>query len=193
MVEKLKEYKVILASGSPRRQSLLTEMGVKFEVVLHNDIPEDFPETIPIVKVAEFLAEKKAGFYQSEIKDNSLVITADTVVILDNEILGKPIDANDACKMLRKLSGKSHSVITGVCIQSQVKKIIFSEETKVKFKQLTDSEIHHYVENYKPYDKAGSYGIQEWIGLVGIQGIEGCYFNVMGLPVSRIYDVLLSY
>jgi len=193
MVEKLKEYKVILASGSPRRQSLLTEMGVKFEVVLHNDIPEDFPETIPIVKVAEFLAEKKAGFYQSEIKDNSLVITADTVVILDNEILGKPIDANDACKMLRKLSGKSHSVITGVCIQSQVKKIIFSEETKVKFKQLTDSEIHHYVENYKPYDKAGSYGIQEWIGLVGIQGIEGCFFNVMGLPVSRIYDVLLSY
>lgn len=180
--------KLILASNSPRRKELLGGLGIPFEVRVLQGIDESYPETVPTDKIAEFIATNKAKAY--EVADDEILITADTVVIVDDEILGKPADADDARQMLRKLSGKSHHVITGVSLKSYDKQKTFSVDTEVTFKTLSESEIDYYVTRYKPFDKAGAYGIQEWIGYIGVTSLRGSYFNVVGFPVQRIYDEL---
>lgn len=180
--------KLILASNSPRRKELLGGLGIPFEVRVLQGIDESYPETVPTDKIAEFIATNKAKAY--EVAADEILITADTVVIVDDEILGKPSDADDACQMLRKLSGKSHHVITGVSLKSYDKQKTFSVDTEVTFKTLSESEIDYYVTRYKPFDKAGAYGIQEWIGYIGVTSLRGSYFNVVGFPVQRIYDEL---
>ena len=183
-------FKLILASRSPRRIALLNAAGLKF-VVRSADIDETPPAGMTVKKVPQYLAKKKADAIKQS--NNELIIAADTLVILNNIILGKPADKKDAEKMLRMLSRKMHTVITGVCIKSIKKEIAFSEQTNVFFKKLTDADISYYIKKYKPFDKAGSYAIQEWIGLTGIYKIEGDYFNVMGLPVSRVIEELKKF
>jgi len=180
--------KLILGSGSPRRKQLLTEAGFQFEVKI---IPcdESFPSNIKVTEVAEYLAIEKNKAYR-EIVTNEIIVTADTTVVFKDQILDKPKNENEAIRSLETLSGKIHQVITGVCISSSNLKKSFSSNTEVKFKQLTKDEINHYVSAYKPFDKAGSYAIQEWIGLIGIEWIKGSYFNVMGLPIDLVYKVL---
>jgi septum formation protein len=181
---------LILASQSPRRQALLKAMDLDFQVMIKS-VVEDFPNSIPVEKVAEYLAEKKADAFDfAELSKDSRLIACDTVVIIDNEILGKPKNFDEAFAMLKKLSGREHSVITGVCIKTATEKKLFSEITSVHFKHLTDEQIRYYVETYKPFDKAGAYGIQEWIGLIGISRIEGCYYNVMGLPTAKLAEMV---
>lgn len=186
-------YKIILASQSPRRQSLLKGLGLDFEIKVKNGIEEIYPETLQREEIAVFLAETKANAYTSELKDSELLVTADTIVWLSGEVLGKPEDVNDAKNILRKLSGKSHYVITGVCLKTTAKEISFHSETEVHFKSLTEEEIEYYIQNFKPMDKAGAYGIQEWIGYIGVESINGSYFNVMGLPIQRLYDELIKF
>ena len=182
-------HSIILGSKSPRRKELLSGLGVQFEVRTL-DTNEDYPDTLDNREVPTFLAKLKAQALLSSLKTEEILITSDTIVLLENEILGKPKDAAQAFQMLRKLSGKSHEVITGVHLQSQQKSKSFQVVTKVYFKELTDSQIEYYIENYKPFDKAGGYGIQEWIGYIGISKIEGSYFNVVGLPVAELFDEL---
>lgn len=181
-------YPLILASNSPRRKEILSKAGFEFEI---HTIPvdEDFPTNLEPEKIAAYLANKKGSVYPTIFK-NHLIITADTTVVLDHKVLNKPTDKKEAYNMLRALSGKSHQVITGVCINSPLKKITFSEITKVHFGEISDEEINYYIDQYKPFDKAGAYGIQEWIGMIGIDSIEGSYYNVMGLPIRRIYQQL---
>ena len=167
-------------------------MGVPFEVRVLKDIDESYPEATPVSEVAQYIAGKKADVYRLVMGDDELIITADTVVIVGNEILGKPADADDAARMLRALSGRTHQVTTGVCMVAKDQDRRFSVTTDVTFKQLTDEEINYYIQTYKPYDKAGAYGIQEWIGCIGVTGLSGSYYNVMGLPIQRIYQVLKS-
>ena len=188
----MKSYNIILASNSPRRKELLSRLGVPFEVRVLKDIDESYPEATPVSEVAQYIAGKKADVYRLVMGDDELIITADTVVIVGNEILGKPADADDAARMLRALSGRTHQVTTGVCMVAKDQDRRFSVTTDVTFKQLTDEEISYYVQTYKPYDKAGAYGIQEWIGCIGVTGLSGSYYNVMGLPIQRIYQVLKS-
>lgn len=183
---------VILASNSPRRKELLAGLDLDFEVKVLPDIDESYPENLPAMEVSEYISQKKAEAYKGLIKENDVVITADTVVICENEIMGKPHDAEDARRMLRKLSNKSHQVTTGVCITTLKEQVHFSVTTHVSFKELTDDEINYYIATYKPFDKAGAYGIQEWIGYIGCTGLDGSYYNVMGLPVQRIYRELLK-
>lgn len=182
--------KFILASNSPRRKELLAGLDLDFEVKVLSDIDESYPEDTPVGEVAEYIARKKAAAYQAMIHNDELVITADTVVVVDQEILGKPVDAADARRMLRLISGMEHQVITGVCLTTTEKIHSFSVSTDVAFKQLSENEIDYYIEHYKPFDKAGAYGIQEWIGYIGVTSLHGSYFNVMGLPVQRIYAEL---
>lgn len=182
---------IILGSNSPRRKELLQGLGIPFEVLVIQGIDESYPDTLPAEEIAEYIAVKKAKPY--EVKDGNIVLTADTVVVCDGEVMGKPKDEADAHRMLRKLSGKTHQVYTGVCITSPTLSdgpVSFSVCTDVTFKHLSDEEILHYIRQYKPFDKAGAYGIQEWIGYIGITGIKGSYYNVMGLPVQRIYEEL---
>jgi len=177
---------LILASQSPRRQALLKAMDLGFQVMV-KPVDEIFPKDIPVENVGEFLAEKKADAFDfAELPKGATLITCDTTVIIDNEILEKAATPEEAIAMLKKLSGKKHAVITGVCIKTSTEKKLFSETTFVHFKNLTDEQIRYYVETYKPFDKAGAYGIQEWIGLIGISRIEGCYYNVMGLPTAKL-------
>lgn len=185
----IKNYRLILASKSPRRQQLLADLGLSFEVITL-DVDESFPESMPVNEVAAFLAEKKASAFTGSLNENSLVITADTIVAQGNTVLNKPDGEEHAREMLQILSGKKHEVITGVCLMSQTKKVVFSAKTDVWFKELSEAEIDFYIENYKPFDKAGAYGIQEWIGYIGIYRIDGSYFNVMGLPVQQLYTQL---
>ena len=183
---------VILASNSPRRKELLAGLDLDFEVKVLPNIDESDPENLPAMEVSEYISQKKAEAYKGLIRENDVVITADTVVICENEIMGKPHDAEDAQRMLRKLSNKSHQVTTGVCITTLKEQVHFSVTTHVSFKELTDDEINYYIATYKPFDKAGAYGIQEWIGYIGCTGLDGSYYNVMGLPVQRIYRELLK-
>ena len=183
-------YKIVLASNSPRRRELLGGLGIPFEVKVLPNISESYPDTLPADEIAEYIAREKGDVYKSRIDKDILVITADTVVICYDEVLGKPTDAADARRMLHLLSGRTHHVVTGVCLTTAFRQRSFSVRTEVTFKQLSDEEISYYVENYKPFDKAGAYGIQEWIGYIGVTGINGSYFNVMGLPVQRIYEEL---
>lgn len=179
---------IILASNSPRRQQLMREAGFAFTVRSKN-VAEDFPANMPLAEVPEFLAEKKAEAFREEMTEE-IVVSADTVVIIDNHILNKPHDEAEAFAMLRQLSGRMHEVITGVCLVSASRKILFSDRTKVYFKPLSDAEIRFYIAQYKPFDKAGAYGAQEWMGMVGVEKIIGSYFNVMGLPIHKVYEKL---
>ena len=181
---------MILASTSPRRRELLAGLDLEFEVKVIKGIDESYPNTLTPTEVAQYIAAKKADAYLTTIIDNDLVITADTVVIVDDEILGKPHDETQAKAMLRRISGRSHQVVTGVCLVTKDKRREFSVSTDVTFRCLTESEIDYYVSHYRPFDKAGAYGIQEWIGYVGVTALNGSYFNVMGLPVQRIYAEL---
>ena len=184
----IKPYKIILASHSPRRQELLRGLDVSFEVKVKEGIPEDYSADLDTVEIPKFIAQKKAAAY--EMAQDELLITADTVVVLGRHVMGKPADADHARRMLRELSGKTHHVVTGVCLKTASEQRAFSVVTNVTFKELSDAEIDYYVEKYQPFDKAGAYGIQEWIGYIGVTKLEGSYFNVMGLPVQRIYEEL---
>lgn len=184
------KYHIILASNSPRRRELLAGLGLDFEVRVLQGVDEDYPATLPVDEVAEYIAAEKAAAYRSAMGPDELIVTADTVVICDGSVLGKPVDAEDACRMLRQLSGKTHHVVTGVCLTTREAQRRFSVRTEVTFKALTEQEISYYVETYRPLDKAGAYGIQEWIGYIGCTGLRGSYYNVMGLPVQRIYAEL---
>ena len=193
MLENLANYHVILASNSPRRRELLGGLGIDFEVKVLPGIDEHYPAHLPVEQIAEYIACEKASAYAGVMSDNDLVITADTVVIVKGEVLGKPHDAQEACAMLRKLSGCTHQVTTGVCLTTRKQQRRLSVTTNVTFKVLSEAEIGYYVEHYRPFDKAGAYGIQEWIGYIGVESLEGSYFNVMGLPVQRIYHELLLF
>ncbi len=202
------KYKIILASNSPRRRELLAGLDVNFEVKVLRGIDESYPEDLDAYDVAEYIAQKKADAYRSllngdEASDDLLILTADTVVIApaadeqnDQEgkgiILGKPQNADDAVRMLKMLSGKTHHVVTGVCLTTKKEQRKFSVCTEVSFKEFEEWEINYYITHYKPFDKAGAYGIQEWIGYIGCTGLKGSYFNVMGLPVQRIYAEMLK-
>ena len=190
LLEQLSKYKVVLASNSPRRRELLADLGINFEVRTIKGIDENYPPELPVLEIAEYISRKKAHAHQAQMADDELVITADTVVILGNEVLGKPKDAADACRMLRELSGKTHKVVTGVTIVSKSGTRSFSAVTDVEFAPLSDEEIEHYVSHYRPLDKAGAYGIQEWIGCMGVRHISGSFYNVMGLPLHRLYNEL---
>lgn len=189
--EKFKNYRVILASGSPRRQQFLKELDVDFEIQL-KDIEEIYPEHLQAEEITNFLAKLKASAFTLELKQDDVLITSDTIVWLNNKALGKPKDYEDAFEMLTEMSGTTHKVITSVCLKTVDKEIVFYEETLVTFAKLSSEEIKYYLDNYKPFDKAGSYGIQEWIGLVAIEKIEGSYANVVGLPTHRLYEELMK-
>ena len=191
-LQNLEKYEIILASKSPRRQQLLHDLGLNFRVE-SMDIPEEFPEGMGMMEIPVFLAELKVAAFTPQLKDNQLVITADTIVWLEGKVLNKPADYAEGFQMLRQLSGEKHQVITGVCLLSAKKKISFAVSTDVWFKELEDHEIQYYLEHYRPYDKAGAYGIQEWIGYIGITRIEGSFFNVMGLPVQHVYEHLKDF
>ena len=183
-------WKIILASNSPRRKELLDGLDLQFEVRVLQGIDESYPQDLPTLKIAEFISKKKADAYVQTMADDELVITADTVVILGDEVMGKPHDEADAKRMLGELSGQTHQVATGVTLSTKERQVSFSVVTDVTFKQLSADEIDYYVRTYKPFDKAGAYGIQEWIGYIGVTALKGSYFNVMGLPVQRIYEAL---
>ena len=186
-------WKIILASNSPRRKELLAGLDLQFEVRVLQDIDESYPHDLPTLKIAEFISKKKAGAYVETMADDELVITADTVVILGDEVMGKPHDEADAKRMLGELSGRTHQVATGVTLSTKERQMSFSVVTDVTFKQLSADEIDYYVRTYHPMDKAGAYGIQEWIGYIGVTALKGSYFNVMGLPVQRIYEALETF
>mgnify|MGYP003515037110 FL=1 len=193
MLDKLNNYNIILASKSPRRQELLKGIGLNFNV-LTKDVDESYPSRLSVYEVAPYLSLKKAkAFEDAELPDNYMIITADTIVVIGDEILGKPKDKENACEMLLKLSGKKHSVITGVTIRTKDRTKTFSAVSNVVFEKLDSEEINYYVDNLKPFDKAGSYGIQEWIGYIGVSAVEGSYFNVMGLPTQKLYTVLKTF
>lgn len=185
--------KIVLASNSPRRKELLAGLDIPFEVRVLDNIDESFPETLPTKEIAGYISKKKADAYRQTMADDELIITADTIVVLGQEVMGKPKDDEEARRMLRELSGKTHQVITGVCLTTKDKQSNFSVETDVTFKTLSEEEIDYYVAHYRPLDKAGAYGIQEWIGHIGVTGLNGSYFNVMGLPVQRIYEALKAF
>ena len=187
LTDLLQPYSVLLASASPRRQMLLSELDFKFTVPELLEIEEDFPSELPKNEVAGFLAQKKAQAYMPSLASNAILITADTIVVCNSSVLGKPTSLDDAKEMLRLLSGREHDVVTGVSLVHRNHTRVFSVDTKVKFRNLSTAEINYYVEKYQPLDKAGAYGIQEWIGYVGVESINGSYFNVMGLPVQRLY------
>ena len=191
-IDELNKYRIILASHSPRRQQLLNELGLRFEVVVRN-WTEKYPGYLKGEKIALYVATEKAKTFQSEIKDNEIVIAADTIVWCNNKVLDKPAGRDDAKKILREISGNTHEVITGVCLLSSEKLTSFYSSTKVTFTELTDEEIKYYIDNFSPYDKAGAYGIQEWIGIAACSHIEGSYFNVMGLPVQQVYQELQKF
>lgn len=186
------KYNILLASASFRRRELLTQLGVQYSLVKPSQEEEVVPSDICVEDVSEYLACQKSNVY-NDLKDNDLLITADTTVIVDNKILGKPKDYSDAFQMLRLLSGKTHLVVTGVCLRSVDKVVSFSVKTEVTFSKLDDEEIRFYIENFKPFDKAGAYGIQEWIGKVAVEGINGSFYNVVGLPVQRLYRELKKF
>ena len=188
--QKLNNYNVILASGSPRRQQFFRDLDIDFSIQL-KEIEEIYPENLKGVAITDYLSNLKSDAF-STLNDNDLLITSDTIVWLEGKALGKPKDAKDAFTMLKAMSGKKHEVITSVCLKSNSFQKIINDITIVTFKELSDDEIHYYINNYKPFDKAGAYGIQEWIGFIGIEKIEGSYFNVVGLPVHKLYKELMA-
>jgi len=190
VLDNLNKYRILLASNSPRRKELLTGLGIDYEVKTLPDVDESFPAELKGEEIPVYIARKKAEAYREMLLADSLVITADTIVWLEGEMLGKPCDEADAAAMLRKLSGKTHQVITGVCLTTPDWQKSFSAISEVRFAFLTNDEIDFYVHRFRPLDKAGSYGVQEWIGFIGVESISGSYFNVMGLPIQRLYREL---
>ena len=189
----LEDYNLILASASPRRRQLLAECGLQFTLADKFECDEHYPATMPSVEVAEYLSQLKSNAYPKELNAKDILLTADTIVVVDNTILGKPADREDAVAMLRMLSGRKHTVITGVTMRTEAYCKSFSVASTVSFRELTTEEIDYYIDTYHPFDKAGAYGIQEWIGYVAIEGIDGSFFNVMGLPVQRLYVELSDF
>lgn len=192
MLDNLKKFKIVLASNSPRRKELLAGLGVDYVVRTLPDIAESYPRKLGGEAIPAFIARAKADAYKSVIQPGELIITADTIVWLDGKVLGKPEDKAGAIEMLRTLSGKSHQVFTGVCLMTCEWQKSFTAMTEVKFATLTEEEIDYYVEKYAPLDKAGAYGVQEWIGFVGVEAISGSYYNVMGLPIQKLYQELVK-
>lgn len=192
MLENLNKYKVILASNSPRRKELLTGLGVDYEVRTLPDVDESFPETLKGADIPLYIAKEKADAYRDMMQPGELMITADTIVWLDGKVLGKPSDREDALQMLRDMSGRTHEVFTGVCITTTEWQRSFAAATEVRFARLTEEEISFYVDKFQPMDKAGAYGVQEWIGFIGVENISGSYYNIMGLPVQRLYKELVK-
>ncbi len=190
ILDNLKKYNIILASNSPRRKELLSGLGVDYEVRTMPDVDESYPDGLTGEEIAKHIACGKAGAYRGQMKADELVITADTIVWLEGTVMGKPKDEADARNMLRQLSGKTHQVITGVCLTTARMQKCFATVTDVTFAELSEDEINYYVTRYQPMDKAGSYGVQEWIGFVGVENLSGSYFNVMGLPIQRLYTEL---
>jgi septum formation protein len=186
------KYNIILASQSPRRQQLLKDMGFQFKVIV-TDAEEVYPDTLPLMEIPVFLAELKANAISCELSDNTLIIAADTIVAIGDKVLGKPRDKEDAIDILKQISGRTHQVITGVCLKTRLKQHSFYALSHVTFRTLTDEEINYYITNFSPFDKAGAYGVQEWIGYIGIEHIEGSYFNVMGLPTQMLYKELINF
>lgn len=193
MLENLNKYEIVLASNSPRRKELLQRMGVNFKVRTLFGIDESYPDSLRGEDIVCYISRNKAKAYQSSMAPNELLITADTIVYVDGEVMGKPKNAEQAKEMLHKLSGKTHQVITGVTIVTAKRTEKFGVTSQVKFTNITDEEINFYVDNYLPFDKAGAYGIQEWIGIVAVEEIKGSYFNVVGLPVQRLYQKLKTF
>ena len=189
----IRNHRLILASQSPRRKMLLGGLDLEFEVLVKDDIDENYPEDLDMNEIPEFLARKKSDHYIDLLDERTIVITADTIVWLGKEVVGKPVDKDDAKKIINRLSGNTHIVMTGVCLRSAKETRIFHSVSHVHFRDLSQAEINYYIEKYKPFDKAGAYGIQEWIGYIGIEKIEGSFFNVMGLPVQMLYQELLEF
>ena len=192
MLDNLKKYKVILASNSPRRKELLAGLGVDYEVRTLPDVDESYPETLQGADIPLYIAKEKADAYVAMMQPGELMITADTIVWLDVNVLGKPRDREDALQMLRTMSGRTHEVFTGVCITTTDWQRSFTAQTEVRFATLSEEEIAYYVDNFQPMDKAGAYGVQEWIGFIGVENISGSYYNIMGLPVQKLYRELLK-
>ncbi|WP_298309011.1 Maf-like protein [Flavobacterium sp.] len=188
----LKDYKIILASGSPRRQQFFKDFDLKFEIRL-KEIEEIYPDNLKAEEITNYLAELKAQAFEGELASNEILITSDTLVWLNGKALGKPKDYDDAFQILKSLSNQTHEVITSVCFKTNIKTETIFDVTKVSFRELSGDSIRYYLDNYKPFDKAGAYGIQEWIGLIGIHKIEGSYTNVVGLPTEKVYTYLTSY
>ena len=193
LFKELENYKILLGSQSPRRQYLLKELGVKFDVKLKHMAEEVFPENLKREEIPIYLAKTKADSFDDELDEKTIVITADTIVWKDEKVIHKPKDQTEAFEILRSLSGKVHQVFTGVCIRSLNHKTNFFSHTDVYFKELTDEEIWYYIDKFEPFDKAGSYGIQEWLGYIGVERIDGSFFNVMGLPVQKLYVELIKF
>jgi septum formation protein len=192
MLDNLEKYKVILASGSPRRRELMAGLGVNYEVRILPDVDESYPDTLQGEEIPLYIAKEKADAYIPMMQPDELIITADTIVWLDSKVLGKPRDREDALQMLRTMSGRTHEVFTGVCITTTDWQRSFTAQTEVRFATLSEDEIIYYVDNFKPMDKAGAYGVQEWIGFIGVENISGSYYNIMGLPVQKLYRELLK-
>jgi septum formation protein len=188
--EKLKDLRIILGSGSPRRQALLHELGIEYEIMLNNDLQESYPAGLSKQEIPVYLAELKSRAIMQEVPPDTLLITADTIVWLDGKVINKPRDLADAVSILKRLSGNMHEVLTGVCLRTAERMHSFHASSLVWFATLGDEEINYYIDQYKPFDKAGAYGVQEWIGYIGIEKIEGSYFNVMGLPIQKVYHEL---
>ena len=193
MLENLSKYKIILGSNSPRRKELLSGLDIEFNVKVIPGLEENYPETLDPQEIPVFLSKQKAEAYLSSLDDTMLLITADTIVWNGNAVIGKPKNRAEAIQMLRSLSGHEHHVVTGVCLTTTKKQLTFSVISSVRFASLSDEEIIYYVDKYKPFDKAGAYGIQEWIGYVGVESISGSFYNVMGLPVQRLYQELKTF
>ena len=192
MLDNLEKYKVILASGSPRRRELMAGLGVNYEVRILPDVDESYPDTLQGEEIPLYIAKEKADAYIPMMQPDELIITAETIVWLDGEVLGKARDREDALQMLRTMSGRTHEVFTGVCITTTDWQRSFTAQTEVRFATLSEDEIIYYVDNFKPMDKAGAYGVQEWIGFIGVENISGSYYNIMGLPVQKLYRELLK-
>ena len=192
MLDNLEKYKVILASGSPRRRELMAGLGVNYEVRMLPDVDESYPDTLQGEEIPLYIAKEKADAYIPMMQPDELIITADTIVWLDGKVLGKPRDREDALQMLRTMSGRTHEVFTGVCITTTDWQRSFTAQTEVRFATLSEEEIAYYVDNFQPMDKAGAYGVQEWIGFIGVENISGSYYNIMGLPVQKLYRELLK-
>lgn len=190
MLDNLKKYHIILASNSPRRRELLSGLGVDYEVRTLPGVDESYPDTLSGEDIPVYISREKAAAYLPSIAPDELIITADTIVWLDRRVLGKPADEADACRMLRELSGRTHQVITGVTLSTAAFQKSFAVTSEVEFAPLTEEEITYYVDHYRPLDKAGAYGVQEWIGFIGVRRLSGSYFNVMGLPIQRLYQEL---
>lgn len=193
ILENIRGKKVILASKSPRRHLLLGELGIEYEIVENHEVKEEYPDNLKPEDIPVYLAKKKAAEFSGILNKESILITADTIVWCEGHVINKPVDKEDAWRILDRLSGNMHTVITGVCITSLDKEVSFFATTDVYFSTLTKEEIDHYLKEYRPYDKAGAYGIQEWIGYIGIEKIDGSYFNVMGLPIQKLYRELKNF